>query len=103
MSKNGRRYPREFKENAVELWRNSGATITQTARDLGISDRALGNWITQFGANKEEEALTEESMEESERLRQENLKYKMRNDALKQSGVFRLKRDFESRRDRWPP
>lgn len=88
MSRNGRRYPREFKENAVELWRNSEGTIAQTAQDLDISDGTSGNWIREFDINKEEDTLTEESMEELERLRQENLRCKRENDALKKSVAF---------------
>jgi transposase-like protein len=35
-NKSGRRYDREFKENAVALVR-SGRSITEVARDLGVS------------------------------------------------------------------
>jgi hypothetical protein len=41
----GRRYDREFKNNAVELVRG-GRTITEVARDLGVSN---GRWGTGCG------------------------------------------------------
>ena len=43
-NRSGRRYDREFKNNAVALVR-AGRTITEVARDLGVSKwslRALG-------------------------------------------------------------
>ena len=50
ISKYGRRYDRQFKENAVALVQ-SGRTITEVARDLGLSHWSLGRWIkdTQAG------------------------------------------------------
>ena len=38
------KYPAEFREQAVELVR-SGQTIAEVARDLGVSDTALGYWM----------------------------------------------------------
>ena len=43
-NRSGRRYDREFKNNAVALvrgWR----TITEVARDLGVSKWSLGYWV----------------------------------------------------------
>ena len=45
-SKSGRRYDREFKENAVALVR-SGRSKTEVARDLGVSMWSLGRWRRQ--------------------------------------------------------
>jgi transposase-like protein len=40
----GRRYDREFKENAVALVR-AGRTIAAVARDLHVSKWSLGHWV----------------------------------------------------------
>src|SRR5688500_16000945 len=40
----GRRYDREFKENAVALVRG-GRTIAAMARDLNVSKWSLGHWV----------------------------------------------------------
>ena len=40
----GRRYDREFKQNAVELVR-AGRTVSRVARDLGVSTWSLGRWV----------------------------------------------------------
>jgi transposase-like protein len=71
----GRRYDREFKENAVALVR-SGRTVTQVARDLGVSIWSLGRWVqgVHLGtALSEPKSLAAETPEQRElrRLRQE--------------------------------
>ena len=45
-SRTGRRYDREFKNNAVALVR-SGCTVAEVARDLGVSKWSLGRWVEQ--------------------------------------------------------
>ncbi len=39
------KYPPEFREQAVELVRASEKTVAAVARDLGINDTTLGNWV----------------------------------------------------------
>ena len=50
-SKFARRYDREFKENAVALVQ-SGRTITEVARDLGVSHWSLNRWVKDAEAGK---------------------------------------------------
>jgi transposase-like protein len=71
----GRRYDREFKENAVALVRG-GRSVNDVARDLGVSSWSLSRWIR--GVNlgtplTEPMSLAAESPEQRElrRLRQE--------------------------------
>jgi transposase len=40
-------YPPEFRAEAVRLVKSSGETISQIAKDLGISDQTLRNWVGQ--------------------------------------------------------
>jgi transposase len=42
-----RRYSAEFKRDAVALWRRSGKSIAEVARELGVNDMSLGLWIKQ--------------------------------------------------------
>jgi transposase len=39
------RHTPEFRKDAVSLVSSSGRPIKQVARELGISDTTLGNWI----------------------------------------------------------
>jgi transposase len=40
-------YPPEFRREAVQLARTSERSIAQVARDLGVSNQTLRNWIKQ--------------------------------------------------------
>ena len=40
-----RKFTAEYKAEAVELMINSGRSIPEIARDLGINGGTLGNWV----------------------------------------------------------
>jgi transposase len=40
-----RKFTAEYKAEAVELAINSGRPIAEIARDLGINEGTLGNWV----------------------------------------------------------
>ena len=74
-NRSGRRYDREFKNNAVALVRG-GRTITEVARDLGVSKCSLGHWVRRAEEGQllsEPKTLALETPEQRElrRLRQE--------------------------------
>ena len=88
-SRSGRRYDREFKDNAVALVR-SGRTITEVARNLGVSSWSLGRWAGQVkagGALREPQTLATETPEQRElrRLRQELEYVSRQRDILKKA------------------
>ena len=41
-----RKFSEEFKRDAVEIVRSSDRSIAEVARELGIYDSSLGNWVT---------------------------------------------------------
>jgi len=45
MPEKRRRYDAEFKQGAVQIVRETNKSIAQVARDLGIHDGTLGNWV----------------------------------------------------------
>ena len=47
MSEKRKKYDREFREGAVRIVRETGELIAQVARDLGIREGTLGNWVAQ--------------------------------------------------------
>ena len=88
-NKSGRRYDREFRENAVALV-NSGRTITEVARDLGVSSWSLGHWVAlarSGSAQSEPGTFASESPEQRElrRLRQDNEYLRRQRDILKKA------------------
>ena len=87
--RSGRRYDREFKENAVALIR-SGRSTTEVGRDLGVSTWSLRQWLR--GVNlgqplREPKSLAVETPEQRElrRLRQENDYLRRQRDILKKA------------------
>ena len=48
-----RRYTDEFKKDAVALLRSSGRPLREVARQLGVSDTALGAWAKEMSENAE--------------------------------------------------
>ena len=45
MARDRVRFSPEFKDEAVRLVIESGRPIAQVARELGINDGTLGNWV----------------------------------------------------------
>lgn len=45
MSQTRRKFDQDFKEGAVRLVRETGKPIAQVARELGVHDGTLGNWV----------------------------------------------------------
>ncbi|WP_406369517.1 transposase [Streptomyces sp. NBC_00647] len=46
-SNRSRRYTEEFKRHAVALVHSSRKTVTEVARELGVSAEGLRNWVKQ--------------------------------------------------------
>ncbi|MEU4164695.1 transposase [Actinoplanes sp. NPDC026670] len=45
MAETRRRFDQDFRDGAVRLVRETGKPIAQVARDLGIKDGTLANWV----------------------------------------------------------
>jgi transposase len=87
MAETRRKFDRDFREGAVRLVRETGKPVAQVARDLGINEGTLGNWVNADRRRREGAggALSEGERAELVRLRHENAELAMRCDVLKRS------------------
>ena len=84
-------YNLEFKKDAVQLVLTNGYSISEAAKNLGISESALRKWVNaETSSNKEKGSnkLTLSEHEELLRLRKENTKLKMEREILKKAAAY---------------
>jgi transposase len=90
--RNRRQFTAEFKRDAVDLVRTTGRPIAEIARELGIYDSTLGNWVRQDRIDRgEAEGLTTEERARLRQLEAENAKLRMERDLLKRTVAFWVK------------
>jgi transposase len=84
-------YTAEFKEQAVKRALEVGVGVGVAARELGLVEQTLRNWVKAGAAGKltapGAKAVTPEQMELS-RLRAENARLKMHVDILKKATAY---------------
>src|SRR6266545_2502962 len=87
-----RQFPPEFKRDAVELVRTSGRPIAEIARELGIYDSTLGNWVKQDRIDRgEQDGLSSEQHARLRQLEADNARLRMERDLLKRTVAFWVK------------
>jgi transposase len=86
------KYDREFREGAVRIVKETSKPIAQIARDLGVNEGTLGNWVARDReARQGTEGLSKSDVEELKRLRAEVAELRMERDVLKRSVVLWVK------------
>ena len=87
----GRRsFTDDYKTGAVRLVLDEGKTVASAARDLGLTESSLRNWVEQARADrtKGKTGLTTAEREELARLRKEVRELRMERDVLKKATAF---------------
>lgn len=91
-----RKFSDEFKRDAVEIVRTSGKSIAEVARELGIHDSSLGNWVKQDQVDRgEREGVSSDDRVELAELRRENARLRMERELLKRAVAFWVRESNE--------
>ena len=92
MSKRAKRsFTPEFNTEAVALVRASGKSIGRVAKDLGLTETALREWVRRAAEGRSlggNSAVSPGEREELERLRKEVRTLRMERDFLKKAAAF---------------
>ncbi|MEU2159348.1 transposase, partial [Streptomyces sp. NPDC019396] len=86
-----KRYTEEFRRDAIALVDSTGRTVTEVARDLGVSPESLRNWYRQAKADRGEGRpgeLTAVEREELKRLRKLAAEQAKTIEVLRKAAVF---------------
>jgi transposase len=91
-SRRRRTYPKAFRRDAAALVIDQHRSIADVARELGVVEQTLGNWVRQERIDRGlREGTTTEMREENVRLRREVKRLTMERDLLKRSVAFWVK------------
>jgi transposase len=89
MATKRRQFSREFKEEAVRLWAETGRPLAQIARELSVRTEQLRRWRHQLGIGKPDRAARPETeAQELRRLRRELEITRQERDFLKKAAAF---------------
>lgn len=85
-----RKFSSQFKAEAVQLVIQSERPIAEIARELGIVEGTLGNWVGKYRAEnpEKEKALTPIERAKVAGIEAENRRLKMENEFLKKAAAF---------------
>ncbi len=86
------RYPKEFRKDAAALVIDQKRTVADVAKELGVVEQTLGNWVRQERIDRgERDGLSTDEREELTALKREVKRLTMERDLLKRSVAFWVK------------
>ena len=83
-------HPAEFRQRAVELARTGDKPVAALAKDLGISESCLRNWMAQADVDDNGSAtqLTSKEKKELAELRRDKRRLEMEVEILKRAAAY---------------
>lgn len=90
MPQKRRKFSPEFKDEAVKMVLDGPRPIAQVARDLGVHEGTLGNWVNAYrkAHPQDEEPLTMSERARLRELERENRELKMKAEFLGKAASF---------------
>jgi transposase-like protein len=90
MPEQRRRFSPQFKAEAVQMVIETGKPIAEVARDLGVHDGTLGNWVNAWrrAHPDPDEPLTPVERAHVKELEDEIRRLRMENEFLKKAAAF---------------
>jgi transposase len=85
-----RPYPKEFRGGAVELARQGERPIAEIARELGIAESCLRNWLKrdQVDRRERDDGLTTAEREELREMRRRVRRLEQEKEILRKAAAF---------------
>ena len=85
-----RKFSAQFKAEAVQLVIESKRPVAEVARELGIHEGTLGNWVNRYRAEHPEPARSLSPVDAAKlaAVEEENRRLRMENEFLKKAAAF---------------
>jgi transposase len=80
-----KKYPNDFKQEAVALVTEQGYSVVEAAASLNITDKLLYNWIAKTKEQNEDSALSTDERAELIQLRKDKKRLEMEREILKKA------------------
>jgi len=82
------RYTDEFRREAVDYVENSGKTITECARELGLNSKTLNDWVVKYRRRGEVTGAMTAEQSELAAAQRRIRELEMENEFLKKAAAF---------------
>ena len=84
----GKRYPEEFKIEAVRQVVDRGYPVVEVASRLGVTTHSLYAWLRRYGPDKDKAAAEDEAHKEIRRLQEQLRRVTEERDILKKAARY---------------
>jgi transposase-like protein len=84
-------FPQEFREDVVRVYRESGGSVEQVAKDFGISRSCLKRWLNLEDRKSPNPSPAARAANESEALREANKRIRLleqENEVLRRAAAY---------------
>ena len=84
-------FPKEFREDVIRVYRDSGSSVAQVAKDFGVSPSCLKRWLTIDDRISSRSSSSTRSGTESQELREANKRIKLleqENEVLRRAAAY---------------